>query len=74
MSTVHAQHMQHEAEGFCHRGYCDSLQTSFVYQDEDGLVGRQGVGNLQQLPVGSHWISWMPWDGGDGQKRCVAMH
>ena len=64
--------MQHEAEGFGQHGYHDSPQMSVVYQDEEGLVGHPCEGRLQQLVVSSHWIVWMPWNGGDGQKRGVA--
>ena len=64
--------MQHEVEGFDQHGYHDSPQKSVVYQGEEGLVGHPGGGRLQQLLVGSHPISWMPWNGGDGQKRGVA--
>ena len=68
VSMPNACSMQHEAKGFCQCEYCGRLQTSIVYQGEEGLVGCQGGGNLPQLPV----IGQLPWDGGDGQKRCVA--
>ena len=53
-------------------GDSDHVHQSVPYKCEEGFIGCLGGGCFQQLLVGSHGVSCVPWHRGDRQERGVS--